>query len=263
MTNYGKIDILWYDVSLPLTPEQWESEKMNRMVFELQPHIIVNNRNGLEGDFATPEQKVDADKSGHAWEACMTLNDSWGYSSSYDYWKTPQHVIRNLVNCARDGGNYLLNIGPKPEGSIPEPSVRILTEVGRWLERNGRAIYGTEQGSFGWGNYAGYTRRGNTLYMHVYRWPGSTPAQEWLPFYQPPTVMAIGALKAKVKSAKFLATGTPVKFEQNESGLRLLGLPEQAPDSPLTVIEIECESVPNFSHEAMRNTWPRHSVGIG
>ena len=262
MTNYGKIDILWYDVSLPLTPEQWESEKMNRMVFELQPHIIVNNRNGLEGDFATPEQKVDADKSGHAWEACMTLNDSWGYSSADDDWKTPKQVIRNLVNCARDGGNYLLNIGPKPDGSIPEPSVRILTEVGRWLERNGRAIYGTEQGSFGWGNYAGYTRRGNTLYMHVYRWPGSTPAQQWLPFYQPPTVMAIGALKAKVKSAKFLATGTPVKFEQNELGLRLVGLPEQAPDSPLTVIEIECESAPNFSHEALRNTWPRHNVGM-
>ena len=262
MTNYGKIDILWYDVSLPLTPEQWESEKMNRMVFELQPHIIVNNRNGLEGDFATPEQKVDADKSGHAWEACMTLNDSWGYSSADDDWKNPKQVIRNLVNCARDGGNYLLNIGPKPDGSIPEPSVRILTEVGRWLERNGRAIYGTEQGSFGWGNYAGYTRRGNTLYMHVYRWPGSTPAQQWLPFYQPPTVMAIGALKAKVKSAKFLATGTQVKFEQDELGLRLLGLPEQAPDSPLTVIEIECESAPNFSHEALRDTWPRRNVGI-
>src|SRR3954469_1503076 len=174
MTNYGKMDILWYDVSRPLTPGQWESEKMNRMVFELHPHIIVNNRNGLEGDFATPEQKIDADKSGHAWEACMTLNDSWGYSSADDDWKTPKQVIRNLVNCARDGGNYLLNIGPKPDGSIPEPSVRILTDVGRWLERNGRAIYGTEQGSFGWGNYAGYTRRGNTLYMHVYRWPGST-----------------------------------------------------------------------------------------
>jgi len=262
MTNYGKIDILWYDVNLPLTPEQWESERMNKMVFELQPDILVNNRNGLEGDFSTPEQNVEADKSGHAWEACMTLNDSWGYSSADDNWKTPRAVLRNLVNCARDGGNYLLNIGPKPDGSIPEPSVQILTEVGRWLERNGRAIFDSERGSFGWGNYAGYTRRGNTLYMHVYRWPGLTPAQEWLPFYQPGVVLAVGALTAKVKAARFLATGIPVKFEQSELGLRLTGLPEQAPDSPLTVIEIECESVPNFSHEALREHWPRHNVGI-
>jgi alpha-L-fucosidase len=262
MTNYGKIDILWYDVNLPLTPEQWQSEKMNRMVFELQPHIIVNNRNGLEGDFSTPEQTTESDKSGRAWESCMTLNESWGYSSADDDWKSPRTVIKNLVNCAREGGNYLLNVGPEPDGTIPEPSTRILTEVGNWLERNGRAVYGTERGSFGWGNYASYTRRGNTLYVHVYRWPGFTPAQEWLQFYQPPVVLAIGALTAKVKSARFLASGTPVKFEQNELGLRLVGLPEKAPDSPLTVIEIECESVPNFSHEALRNTWPRHNVGI-
>jgi alpha-L-fucosidase len=235
---------------------------MNRMVFELQPDIIVNNRNGLEGDFSTPEQKVESDKSGHAWEACMTLNDSWGYSAADDDWKSPRAVLRNLINCARDGGNYLLNVGPQPDGTIPEASVRILTEVGRWLERNGRAIYASERGSFGWGNYAGYTRSGNTLYMHVYRWPGLTPAQEWLPFYQPGVVLAIGALTAKVKSARFLATGTPVKFEQNELGLRLTGLPERAPDSPLTVIEIECESVPSFNHEAMRDRWPRHAVGI-
>lgn len=263
MTHYGKIDILWYDVNLPLTAEQWEAQKMNQMVFELQPHIIVNNRNGLEGDFSTPEQTTEADKSGHAWESCMTLNDSWGYSSADDDWKSPRTVIRNLVNCARQGGNYLLNVGPQPDGSIPEPSVRILTEVGNWLQRNGRAIYGTERGSFGWGNYASYTRRGNTLYMHVYRWPGSTPAQEWLPFYQPAVVLAIGALTAKVKSARFLASGTPVKFEQDELGLRLVKLPEKAPDSPLTVIEIECESVPNFSHEDLRSTWPRHNVGVG
>ena len=116
MTHYGKIDILWYDVNLPLTPEQWESERMNKMVFELQPDILVNNRNGLEGDFSTPEQNVEADKSGHAWEACMTLNDSWGYSSADDNWKTPRAVLRNLVNCAREGGNYLLNIGPSLMG---------------------------------------------------------------------------------------------------------------------------------------------------
>ena len=128
MTNYGKIDVLWYDVDWPLTAAEWESERMNKMVFELQPEIIVNNRNGLEGDFSTPEQEVKAEKSGRAWESCMTLNDSWGFNRGDDAWKTPKEVIANLVNCARGGGNYLLNIGPKPDGSIPEESVTVLTD---------------------------------------------------------------------------------------------------------------------------------------
>ncbi|MGA8111408.1 MAG: alpha-L-fucosidase, partial [Acidobacteriaceae bacterium] len=125
MTNYGKIDILWYDVDWPLTPEQWEAERMNRMVFELQPDIVVNNRNGLEGDFSTPEQHVEASKKGRAWEACMTLNEGWGYQAADHEWKTPRTVIDNLARCAQGGGNYLLNIGPDSEGNVPAASVQI------------------------------------------------------------------------------------------------------------------------------------------
>src|ERR1035441_9249287 len=116
LTNYGKIDILWYDVAWPLDAKGWESEKMNDMVFQLQPAIIVNNRNKLDGDFATPEQRIVAEK--RAWESCMTMNDSWGYQKADDDWKTPKTIVKNLIACARDTGNYLLNIGPKPDGSI-------------------------------------------------------------------------------------------------------------------------------------------------
>src|SRR6184192_108329 len=144
LTNYGKIDVLWYDVSWPLDALGWESERMNKMVFELQPDIIVNNRNKLPGDFSTPEQQIKADTEGRAWETCMTLNDSWGYQRADDNWNTPRTVIRNLINCARDGGNYLLNIGPQPDGSIPPESVRILTEVGQWMKTGGQAIYGAD-----------------------------------------------------------------------------------------------------------------------
>jgi alpha-L-fucosidase len=126
MTNYGKVDVLWYDVNWPLDAQGWESERMNEMVFKLQPDIIVNNRNGLPGDFATPEQRIEAAK-GQAWESCMTMNDSWGYHQADDNWKSPKTVVRNLITCARQGGNYLLNIGPKPDGSVPEESVKILT----------------------------------------------------------------------------------------------------------------------------------------
>src|SRR5690242_6074271 len=98
MTNYGKVDVLWYDVAWPLDAQGWESEKMNEMVFKLQPEIIVNNRNKLEGDIATPEQKIVASKGGRAWESCMTLNDSWGYQRADDNWKSLRTVIRNLIS---------------------------------------------------------------------------------------------------------------------------------------------------------------------
>ncbi len=112
---------------------------MNKMVFELQPDIIVNNRNKrLPGDFSTPEQHITAEQGGRAWESCMTMNDSWGYQAADDDWKTSKRIVRNLVSCARDGGNYLLNIGPRGDGSIPEESVKVLTEVGRWMDKNGQ-----------------------------------------------------------------------------------------------------------------------------
>jgi len=120
LTNYGKIDVLWYDVPWPLDAQGWESERMNKMVFELQPDIIVNNRNKLTGDFSTPEQKIVAETNGRAWESCMTLNDSWGYQRADDDWKSSKTIVCNLIKCASGGGNYLLNIGPKPDGSVPE-----------------------------------------------------------------------------------------------------------------------------------------------
>ena len=261
MTNYGKIDVLWYDVSWPLTAVEWESERMNRMVFGLQPEIIVNNRNGLEGDFSTPEQHITAEKAGRAWESCMTLNDSWGFNRGDDAWKTPKTIVSNLATCARGGGNYLLNIGPRPDGSIPEESVTALEAVGKWLETNGKAIYGMERGSFEWNSNANYTRRGNTLYIHQQFWPGHTPAAEWLPFFQPEAVIAVGGLKPKVKSARLLKTGQSIAFTQDEFSLRLTGLPLQAPDQPATVIEVECDGEPVIDHEAKRSLWRRLKVG--
>src|SRR5580704_15951255 len=162
MTQYGKIDVLWYDVSWPLDATGWESEKMNQMVFALQPEIIVNNRNALKGDFSTPEQKIEAAKGGLAWESCMTMNDSWGYQAADDDWKSPKQVVRNLITCAHDTGNYLINIGPKADGSIPEDSVRIMTAVGKWMARNGDTIYKSEPCQVRRSNYAEFTRRGNT-----------------------------------------------------------------------------------------------------
>lgn len=263
LTNYGKIDILWYDVDWPLNAQQWEAERMNKMVFDLQPEIIVNNRNGLEGDFSTPEQKVEAAAKGRAWESCMTLNEGWGYQLSDNEWKTPKTILNNLVRCAQGGGNYLLNIGPMPDGTVPPESVRILETVGRWLETNGKAIYGTERGDFpSFGNYDNFSKRGNFLYVHVYFWPAKTPAAQWLSFYQPETVVAVGGIKCKVKSARLLKTGQRVDFTQDDISVRITGLPTAPPDDPITVIELECEGEPAVDHHSIRTRWQRYKANI-
>jgi alpha-L-fucosidase len=246
LTNYGKIDVLWYDVSWPLDAQGWESEKMNQMVFQLQPGIIVNNRNRLPGDFSTPEQRIQAEKEGRAWESCMTMNDSWGYHSADDDWKTPKTIVRNLITCARGGGNYLLNIGPKPDGSIPEESVRIMTAVGKWMDRNGATIYESQPCQVTHSEYANFTRKGNTLYIHVFFWPGET--------------VSIGGLIPKVKSARLLASGKEVRFDQDRFRVRFTGLPQTAPDDPVTVIAAECDAEPTQSTDMIRKERPRTRV---
>lgn len=228
MTNYGKIDILWYDMPVPLDAGGWQSSEMNDMVFKLQPDILVNNRNLLPGDFSTPEQSTQPGKDD--WESCMTINDSWAYLAGDNNWKSVQHMVQNLVECARDGGNYLLDIGPRADGSVPEPAVTRLQGIGAWLRRNGEAVYGTQKCRFPHGNIGTYTRKGNTLYTNIYFWPGNT--------------MTVGGVHCMVKSARFLGSGQPVRFEQKSGQLIFSGLPEAAPDEPVTVIAAECDTEP-------------------
>jgi len=216
------------------------------MVWDLQPDIIVNNRNKLPGDFSTPEQRIVAEKSGRAWEACMTMNDSWGYHKADDNWKTPKTILRNLATCARGGGNYLLNIGPKPDGSVPEESVRILNAVGKWMSKNGHTIYDSEPCQVSHSLFAGFTRKGNTLYVHAHFWPGET--------------LAIGGLLPKVKSARLLATGQNVKFEQDRFRVKFTGLPAAPPDDPVSVLAVECDSEPKQDQEMIRKERPRRGV---
>jgi alpha-L-fucosidase len=246
LTNYGKIDILWYDVSWPLDVRGWESERMNTIVFTLQPEILVNNRNKLTGDFSTPEQRIVAETGGRAWESCMTMNDSWGYQAADDNWKNSRTILRNLISCVRDGGNYLLNIGPKPDGSIPEPSVRALREVGEWLQTNGDTVIGTDLCQVRRSNYASFTRKGNTLYMHVHFWPGD--------------YVALSGLQAKVKAARLVKTGESVAFTQDDFRVRITGLPIEAPDYPLTTVALECESEPTQNTDFVRKNRTRMGV---
>jgi alpha-L-fucosidase len=201
---------------------------MNEMVLKLQPDIIINNRNLLDGDFSTPEQSTQAAKGD--WESCMTINDSWAYVPGDNNWKSAQQLVQNLVECARDGGNYLLDIGPRADGTVPDASVIRLRTIGQWLQKNGDAIYATQKCRFPHGNIGAYSRRENTLYVVIYFWPGET--------------MTVGGVKFKVVSARLLATSAPVRYAQKGSQLIFSGLPAKAPDDPVTVIAVECASQP-------------------
>jgi len=178
----------------------------------------------------------------------MTLNDSWGFQHADDNWKTPRTVIRNLITCARDGGNYLLNIGPQPDGSIPPESERILREVGAWMQTGGATIYDAEPCKVVRGNYANFTRKGNTLYMHVHFWPG--------------TDVSISGLKQKVLSAKVLKTGQNVMVAQDGFRTHITGLPATAPDTPVTTIVLECDGEPVQDVIYVRTNKPRAGVGL-
>ncbi len=238
-SNYGKLDILWYDGTWPLDSERWEAAKMSKMVLDLQPDIIVNDRGGLPGDFSIAEQKIEAAEEGRAWETCMTINGAWGYVKADENWKTSRSLLGSLITCARGGGNFLLNIGPRADGSVPEGSVKVLEEMGRWMSRYGDTVYGSERCKVVRSNYMNFTRKGNTLFMYVYRWPGST--------------LILSRMRSKVKSARWVATGKAVAFEQAREldpreppieipiyRIKFTGLPAERPEEyPVLAAEFE------------------------
>jgi alpha-L-fucosidase len=171
LTNYHPA-VLWFDTPLPM-----RQERTNEFlaVLKLRPGLVYNNRlgNGVPGDTETPEQNIPAyGYPGRDWETCMTINDTWGYKSYDTNFKSTQVLLRNLIDIASKGGNYLLNVGPTAKGVIPQPEVDRLQEVGKWLQANGESIYGTSAGPFkkqlAWGRC---TRKGGKLYLHVFDWP--------------------------------------------------------------------------------------------
>ena len=199
VTNYGKIDILWFDFSYDdMCGEKWKATELIKMVRKYQPDVIIDNR--LEGsgedhgsiataepliysgDFASPEQIIPPegvrDELGEMipWELCATMNNHWGYCNFDHQYKSPEMLIRKLVECTSKGGNMILNVGPDAKGNIPKESVKILKEIGQWMKKNQESVYGCgicELPKPEWGRY---TQKGNVIYAHVYETPlGALP----------------------------------------------------------------------------------------
>jgi alpha-L-fucosidase len=230
LTNYGDVAVLWWDTPTGMTDEY--ARKIHDLL-ALQPNIITNDR--LErpdypGDFKTPEQKIPnpGELDGKDWETCMTMNGTWGYKPSDTHWKSSSTLIRNLVDIASKGGNYLLNVGPTPEGEFPQGSIDILKAMGAWMTVNGEAIYGTKASPLGplpWGRCTQKTEGDHTLlYLSVFDWPADGN-------------LLVPGVKGHVVAARLLAGGTPLNTEPGTDGL-LVHLPAAAPDTVASVVRL-------------------------
>lgn len=185
LTQFGPLDIMWFDFSYAdrdwgwakgKGAEDWDSVKLMQMVRELHPNILVNDRLGIGGDLKTPEQYQPAGKmtvEGKAvlWEACQTLNGSWGYHRDNLDWKSSDMLIRMLVDGVSKDGNLLLNVGPNARGEFEPNALVRLRDIGQWMRLHGRSIYGCGASSFTPPPDCRYTQRGNRLYLHIFDWP--------------------------------------------------------------------------------------------
>ncbi len=235
LTNYGDIAVLWWDTPTNMTSEAALSLQS---LLKLQPNIITNDRlkrPDFPGDTKTPEQRIpkQAELDAMDWETCMTMNGTWGFRTSDNNWKSTKTLIHNLCDIASKGGNYLLNVGPKADGTFPEQSIQTLKEIGAWMKMNGEAIYASKPGNlYGipWGRATQKESNGNTiLYLSVFDWPAN--GNIWIP-----------GLTNEIISASLLMDHRSLTTEKGtvKSGW-MIHVPDKAPNPHVSVIRIECK----------------------
>jgi alpha-L-fucosidase len=219
LTGFGKIDLLWFDFSYPGADgkgkDDWESEKLIKMIRELQPHIMVDNRLDLEGcgDFVTPEQfqpkegVKNPDGTPAVWEACQTLSGSWGYHRDEMTWKSVDQILRMLIDGVSKGGNMLMNVGPTGRGEIDYRARACLEGIGQWMHYNSRSVYGCGEAPEGLEapvdcryTYNAETKR---LYLHLFAWPFSA--------------VHLPNMAGRVKYAQFLHDASEVRFREPQA----------------------------------------------
>jgi alpha-L-fucosidase len=230
LSNYGQVDVLWWDTPTDMTKER--AEKFQPILAKY-PNLITNNRlgGGFNGDTETPEQFVPATGfPGRNWETCMTMNDTWGYKSKDNNWKSTKEIIQTLIDIVSKGGNYLLNVGPTSEGLVPQPSIERLQQVGKWMKTNGEAIYGTTASPFSYLPWGRCTQKGNKLYLHIFEWPKDGK-------------ISLPVLNTITKAYLLADPGKSLKIEKSKTKntIRLVG---NAPDQIASVVVVELNGTP-------------------
>ncbi len=243
LTEYGEISVIWFDGFWERTIDEWQSKELAIMIRELQPGILINDRLPREGDFETPEQFVPSKPPEHRWETCMTMNESWGYNTHDDDWKSPRQLVHTLCEVAGRGGNLLLNIGPRGDGTLQPEAAERLDVIATWMQRNSESIIGTTPGLEPWQCYGPSTRRGDDVYVHLLMRP-----------YDDVTVRGIHV--KRLRSVTALSTGEQLSFRIRKPitdtmfntpdpvGEAIIAVPETAVDPYATVLKLEFADKP-------------------
>lgn len=230
-------DLMWFDGDWEHSAKEWDAANIRKMLLSYNPKLIINSRLTGYGDYETPEQNFPVSRPAYNWwELCMTTNDSWGFQPSDTAWKTPYEVITIFVDAVANGGNLLLDIGPRADGSIPETQVNILKELGSWNKRNGEAIFDTQPG-LPLGHFYGPTtmsKDSTSLYLFLH---GKTNGQ-----------IILKGIRNKIKDISVLGSNTSLKYKivgkiswSPIPGLIYIDVPGSVNDKYVTVVKVQLD----------------------
>jgi alpha-L-fucosidase len=236
LTNYAPVDVIWFDGQWERTQDEWKTNELAAMIRELSPGILINDRLPGQGDYETPEQFIPPAPPDGRWEACLTMNRSWGYVPKDTRYKSARQLVHTLCETAGRGGNLLLNVSPRADGSLPPEQVERLEAIGGWMRKHGDSIRDTAAGLEPWQFYGPSTRRGDHVFLHLLMRPYDE-------------VVVRGVPIRRVKSVTVVGCGEPLEFTtrcaindelflQDPSGEVVISLPPGVVDDLATVLDV-------------------------
>jgi len=240
-----KPDLLWFDGDWERSAELWQMKELRETLLKAQPNVILNSRMSGYGDYATPEQGIPVVAPKGPWELCMTINDNWGYQGKDNNYKSLNYIVQIFSECISMGGNLLLDIGPKEDGSIDGPQVAILKGLGRWTKKHSEAIWGTHAG-LPHGHFYGPTtisKDKKTIYLFYFGSPNGE--------------VALKGIRNNINNIRVVGSNNPIAWKRNGGaawhhipGNMLLTIPLQELDSNCTVIAVELDGELDLYHGA-------------
>lgn len=239
LTNYGQIDLVWFDGWWERLPEQWKADELARLIRSLQPGILINDRLPGQGDFITPEQFLPPQPPDDAWEVCMTMNESWGFNPGDADYKSAHTLIHTMCEVAGRGGNLLLNVSPRGDGSLPQEQVERLEAIAEWMVAHGEGIHDTTPGLEPWQFYGPSTRGDDALYLFLLARPYETVTVRGIPIRRVRGAKVLGS-----KSELEWSTMSALIDRMNDDplGEMTISVPEGALDQYATVLEIQLDA---------------------
>jgi alpha-L-fucosidase len=241
LTNYGQVDVLWFDGQWERAPDWWDVDAIDALARELQPNILINDRLPNHGDFLTPEQFVPATAPGERWETCFTMNDSWGWNPDDTNYKSSRAIVHALCETAGRGGNLLLNVSPRGDGSLPPEQEARLADVGAWMAQHHEAIQGTEAGLESWQFYGPSTRRDDRVYLFCLMRPYESVSVRGIPIKRVEGVTVLGTGASLGFSTR---TGVIESLTYDPDGEVTIAVPEGELDPFATVLAIDLAPEP-------------------